>query len=192
MQYPSYLRIADPAVLDAWFQLEREAAPSPSLMGRPAARPRRAGLSLLLPVGAVLALALLAFTLAAGPLLAARHLHGALAAPEPAGLAELADWDQLRANLAARLLPPGAAPGYLGDLARQVATDRASAEALHHALRQPPGASLPLARPAAGGAWRLRLASPALGPVELTLLRRQGRWLLVDLALPDPADSADD
>jgi len=193
MQAPRYLSIASPDVLAAWYELASEAETEPRPQRRPAPRARLGATWLLLPLAALLALVLAGIL--APPLLAARHLQQSLAASEPPALEPLADWDLLRANLARRMLPPGAAEPYLVDLAERVAEGLATAEALHAALRLPPDATRPWPRPGAGGVWRLNLDSAAHGPVEVTLARTDAlarRWLVVDLALSARAGTADE
>ncbi len=193
MQHPSYLSIASPDVMAAWYQLEHEAAAEPRLPRRPAAGTRPIATRLLLPLLALLAAATAAML--APPLLAARQLQQVLATADPPALAALADWDQLRANLARRMLPATAAQPYLSDMAEQVAEGLANAEALHAALRAPADAARPLPRPGAGGVWRLTLESAAHGRAEVTLARAggmAGRWLVVDLALPAGPEANDE
>lgn len=203
LDLPTYLRAASPAVLAAWHMLDAEdelalAAPPPRARPRAAARPwprlsRRLVPALLLPA-AVLVLAGLA--LLASPLRAARQLQQALVTAEPGGLEALADWDRLRANLTARMLPPGEASPYLEDLAMVVATGLASPEGLRQALREPAAGAAPLPRPGSDGLWRLTLedplANPAPGGVELALARHEGRWRMVDLSLPAPPEAGHD
>ncbi len=201
MQAPSYLSIASPDVLAAWHQvageLEAEAPPQrrPAQRARPQGRnSARSGAALLL-VPLLALLGGVAATAVAPPLLAARQLQRALAAEDTPALAALADWDQLRGNLARRMLPPGPAPAYLNEVAGLVADGLANAEALRDTLRGPAGVPAALPRPGPGGVWRLDLTSTQHGRVEVTLARAAGapgRWLVVDLALPASTEASDE